>query len=301
MTAILQSSYNDRESEFYVFVNSNISGDFLNNNPSCFSTKLDEKIPLDGQWQVSIQNLHMNHSWDNNLEDSFIRVFHSLSTDEHDITSKKNLSTHATASRPFIDISLKGLNLHKINFIDNLNELIKAHMKTVSNRQETRPGHFDGKHYATSLKFGYDLNSLHHFITFRYHAVFIPLKLARMLGFQKQMFRYDSKNTTGQLMTRYTAIYPPEYLSDDNFLYIYSNIVEETSINESRANILKITPVDSQFGEILSQNYEKEMFVNVNTSKLHEIKIEIRNGLGDLINAKFGSTIICLHFIKRSL
>ena len=90
-------------------------------------------------------------------------------------------------------------------------------------------------------------------------------------------------------------------MSDDNFLYIYSNIVEETSINESRANILKITPVDSQFGEILSQNYEKEMFVNVNTSKLHEIKIEIRNGLGDLINAKFGSTIICLHFIKRSL
>jgi len=301
MSAILQSSYNDRESEFYVFVNSNISGDFLDNNPSCFSTKLDEKISLDGQWQVSIQNLYMNHSWDNNLEDLYIRVFHSLSGDSCDITGVKNLATHMTNSRPFIDISLKGLNLHKINFLNNLNELIKARMKTVSNRYETRAGQFDGKNYATSLKFGYDVNSHHHFITFRYHAVFIPLKLARILGFQEQMFRYNGKNTAPQLMTRYTAIYPPEYLSDDDFLYIYSNIVEETCINDSRANILKITPVDTDFGDILSQNYEKEMFVNVNTSKLHEIKIEIRNGLGDLIRAKFGSTIICLHFIKRSL
>ena len=301
MTAILQSSYNDHDNDFYIIVNSDINGDFIDNTPSSFSTKLDEKIDLEGQWQCSIRSLYINHSWENDLSDSYIRVFHSSCGENCDVTTPLNLATHATRLRPYIDIPLGHINLHKGGFINDLNTLIAEHMKIISNEHGTRIGQFDGRGYGSSLKFGYDITVNHYFIALKYHACFIPQKLARALGFKNQMFQYDSEKLTQQQTTKYTAIYPPHYVSDNDFLYIYSNIIEETAINNSRANILKITPVESIFGQILAQNYDKEMYINVNTSRLHEIKIEIRNMLGELIEAKFGSTIICLHFIKRSL
>ncbi len=301
MSAILQSSYDDHDNDFYIIVNSDINGDFTHNTPSAFSTKLDQKLNLEGQWQCSIRSLYINHSWENTLQDSYMRIFHSLSGENCNVTTPLNLATHATALRPYIDIPLEGIDLHKSNFVDDLNKLIMKHMKTISNEQGTRVGRFDGKGYGNSLKFGYDLGLQHYFISLKYHACFIPQKLARAIGFRDQMFHYNSEKLTQQQLTKYVAVYPPHYVSDNDFLYIYSNVVEETSINNSRANILKITPVESVFGEILAQNYDKEMYINVNTSKLHEIRIEIRNRLGELIDAKFGSTIICLHFIKRSL
>ena len=125
------------------------------------------------------------------------------------------------------------------------------------------------------------------------------------MGLDKKFFKFDNsafdriRGNRGAV--KYIGTFPPHYQSNADFLYIYSSICEESHINNERGNILRIIPIQSHFGEMIVENFEKPMYVNVNTSRLHQIFLEIRDCNGELLKPHFGNTVCILHFIKNFL
>jgi hypothetical protein len=299
MNSFPQYNLNAQENDFYLILTSDDSSS-MDNTPSSFQTVLDNPIELSGSWGVSLQSLYMNHSWSNLLENEYIRIYNSAIGDNFDESLPFNNYLHGTVVRPYVDILLKEVEWYKHDFTETLNNVISFAMAHISNRKETRHGYFDGKYYKNALKFTYDSYARHYEIESKYYAIHIPRKLSNLLGFTQCLFKSNEEKLKADDKTIFISTYPPNFINDNDFLYIYSNIVDEIPINNSRANILKITQVDTNFGDILSQTFLKEMYVNVSTSKLHKIAVEIRNSGGHLLQTKFGSTIMVLHFIKKS-
>ena len=167
----MESTYNTFENDFFIVVNSDKSEDFKLNTPASFASRIDRKIDLNGSWQVGLYSFFMNHSWKYDLDNCHIRIYHSACEDNFDI-SPLNLSLHMTMSRPYIDIPIGQLDLHKHNFVDDLNDIIMLYMKNICNEQETTPGEFDSITYREGLKFGFDKTIQHYFINFKYYAIF---------------------------------------------------------------------------------------------------------------------------------
>ena len=284
---------------FYVYGESSISSEFSNNKPCQFAFRLSNKIQLSGVWDVALTSIHIPHTFRTDFEqnDRFIRIYHS-SAKKYNLDSPINSTSHMTASRPYLDIDIGHFDLDHPKLVDKLTIYINDFMRNITNEAETVTGNFDNKGFD-GLLFTFDLIHNKNCITQKYVAVNIPRVLAWVLGFTKTFFKIDSKSST--VSTKHYANADSQYSSHLDYAYIYSNIVAPTHICSQKSNLLRIVPITCKFGHVMDLNFTNPMYIQLNTTKLDLIKIDICNSLGEIFKTHIGKTFITLHFRKKYL
>ena len=278
----------DDENDFYVAIPSNVKSD---DSPTCFSTFLAKKVELKGLWQVGMRSIYIPHSWKDSTNKEFIRIFHTRS--KNTIKDPPNFQNHITQSRLYLDIPLDNIDLYDPLIAQKLTNLIHDRMSKIKSRNEKRLIDFDNVDPQEGLVFKWDLQKQRYYIVTKYHKVFIPTVLSYAMGFDENEF-LQSDN-------RFYAKMDPYYTSSNPFIYVYANIVDETLVGSSSAQLLQIIPITSKYGGVILFETPHPNYINCNTSKLKQIEINITNDKGECLNSHFGTSVITLHFIKKSL
>ena len=283
---------------FYVILNSDKNHEFPKNTPCDFTTRLSNKINLEGVWNVGLTSIHLPFSWDNteNVQDPYIRIFHSSAT-SYDLKSPVNDSGHVTDSRRYVDINISSIDLYDPHLITKLTHYISDCMREIHNHNETEVGNFDNIG-SNGLQFQYSVLQSKNCINLSYAAIKIPKNLAWVLGFVKNVF---VANEDYPKRTIIWANSNPHYSAHLNYCYIYSNIVARTHISNQKNNILRILANDSSFGHVITKDFTNTMYLKCNSSKIEIIHIEICNDQGEILKAKFGRTLLTLHFTRKYL
>ena len=280
----------DDENDFYVVIPSNVESD---DNPTCFSTFLAKKVELRGLWQVGMRSIYIPHSWKDSTNKEFIRIYHSRS--QSTIKDPPNFENHVTIVRSYLDIPLDNIDLYDPLIAEKLTILIRKRMSKIKARNEKRLIDFDNVDPQQGLVFKWDIEKQRYYIVSKYNRVFIPTVLSYAMGFDENEFKFS------ETANKVYAKMDPHYISSNPFIYVYANIVDETLVGSSSAQLLQIIPVTSKYGGVILFETPHPNYINCNTSKLKRIEINITNDKGECLNSHFGTSVITLHFIKKSL
>ena|SRR5437868_7973522 len=85
-------------------------------------------------------------------------------------------------------------------------------------------------------------------------------------------------------------------------LYVYCDIVEPQLVGDTAAPLLRIVPVENveKFGHVNCKIYNSLHYMPVMKKYFDTVEIDILTGTGDLAPFEFGSSIVKVHFRKRS-
>lgn len=84
-------------------------------------------------------------------------------------------------------------------------------------------------------------------------------------------------------------------------LYLYANIIEPQMFSDSCTQIIKViktTDSSIKYGEIVCKEILNRNYLKLNTHKIQEVSVEVRDSTGQLVNFSFGTFMIQLHFKK---
>lgn len=111
-----------------------------------------------------------------------------------------------------------------------------------------------------------------------------------LLGFEK-----------AEMNNSHTAERCIDMMINKNILYIYSNITKEIIVGHYFVPLLRtlVTSIDNH-GDYVNESFKTPHYLPISTSRINHIEIEIRDGLGDLIDFKFGRVSIKLHFRQKT-
>ena len=79
-------------------------------------------------------------------------------------------------------------------------------------------------------------------------------------------------------------------------LYVYTDLVEEQVIGDTRAPLLRIVPVEGKHGDFVTKTYERPQYVPVEKTLIDSIQIDLRDDIGHKIHFEGGKVVITLHF-----
>ena len=288
--------FEEKETSFYITLPSKAS---RTQNPSKYTIDLDKPLELNGNWSTGVSSFFIRHSW--KKQGTFIRIWHSESQN-FDINTPINETIHATSNRMYIDISIQSLDFEKKQFLDDLNTIIANRMtnviddKGLHNIEHTHSdtGIFDRIVFNDSLDFKWDSRKKRYAMRNAYFKIQLPYVLCCALGFDDNTFSATQNNYLPAKCT-------PNYMSDTEYLYIYSDIINSSIIGQSHAQIFEIEPIETSYGDLISHKYNTVHYYGINCSKVHSISIEFTNSQGINLPCRFGETVVVLHFLKKSI
>ena len=112
--------------------------------------------------------------------------------------------------------------------------------------------------------FIYSVVNSKNYISFTYIAFNLPRILAWALGFTKTLFIANTQNDARRTVKYANSV--PGYKAHLDYCYIYMNIVTPTHVSNQRNNILRILPIDTSYGHVLSKDFTNTMYFKCNTS-----------------------------------
>ena len=84
-------------------------------------------------------------------------------------------------------------------------------------------------------------------------------------------------------------------------LYIYTDIIAPVLVGDAAVPLLKIVPVEGEYGEIISRTYTKLHYVPLQRNYFDSIEINIATDAGKPIHFESGKVVVKLHFRPRKL
>lgn len=113
-------------------------------------------------------------------------------------------------------------------------------------------------------------------------------RLATLLGFE------DGCNLTGiNLAPRTVDVHP------FHSLFVYTNIIQYSTVGDVRAPLLRIVNVEGNYGDIVAKIYDNPHYVPLKQKMIDTIEIDIRDDTGESIPFINGRVIIKLHFRQQ--
>ena len=129
------------------------------------------------------------------------------------------------------------------------------------------------------------------------HSAHIILKgdIARLLGFPD-----NAVITKGD--EKFSPI-PVTVSGGFHQIFIYSDMITGQDYPDGKANILRVIPfegVSSNSNETVERTFFPIYFMNIAKSRASEMRFEIRDDTGELVQFQFGKVYISLRFRKKS-
>jgi len=124
----------------------------------------------------------------------------------------------------------------------------------------------------------------------------VKVQLSEQLSYMLGLENASSINAEGY------AKYMPDISGGKRQLFVYApGLVEDTVIGNTTAPLLRVVNINTQnFGEVSESIYTSEYHCRLTTKQISQIRIEIREATGNLIDFHWGNSIVTLHF-RRSL
>src|SRR5260370_15196817 len=135
-------------------------------------------------------------------------------------------------------------------------------------------------------------------VTFAYSYFNFSKNLHKILGFNLDKFPnviYDENTKIASNESK--AINKPDFKKIVDILFVYSDIVKETYVGNTKSNILRVFPVNKlDKNKIISYNFEHLFYIPLRVNEIISIKISIRDSLSNIIIYDEGEISLTLIF-----
>ena len=127
-------------------------------------------------------------------------------------------------------------------------------------------------------------------------TLYLPQSIAKVLGLPKTI----SKSTwyTGGDMFGCAV---PNLQQGISSMYLYCSLVEPNLVGDTLAPLLRIVPINGQFGENFTRVYDTIIYQPVKKSVVQNVEIDIRDDTGKAIPFARGKVIVSLHLRRVGL
>ena len=296
-------------SDFYIRLISDSSKDFFPQNViSEFTTKLAKEQILNGQWEVALCNIFYHRTWVNiaSEEDGKCALFlWQTQEDKGEITHVKRLSIeshlapgcYATPEALISAIYAQYRFLRKWNAgsgdtheFFSLSEVLDISHDVSTNKLSFAIKENPYSCHGVSLSFSPRLLDLmghvEHIEKNRetVRVMSIDVALNGTLPQRKRLERSTNLNA---------GIYN---------LFVYSSLVQNTSVGDTQAPLLRIVPVRGDVGQYLYETFDDRQYIPLQSNAFNAIDILIGDRFGSRIKFNHGSApvILVLHFKRVS-
>jgi len=125
------------------------------------------------------------------------------------------------------------------------------------------------------------------------YEVKIGSELAYLLGFSQFQVLGAKPTTEAKFLST---------LHNISHLYVYSNIVTESIVGNAYCPLLRVisVPVNQKYGTQITDTFNRLQYHSLNSNRLTEIEILIKDGSGSSIRFEFGITVLTLEFRRKS-
>ena len=93
----------------------------------------------------------------------------------------------------------------------------------------------------------------------------------------------------------------PPHVFRSPALYVYSDIVEDEQVGDTRAPLLRTVHIDGTVGQTVNKEFERPYYKPVRKQYINSILVEIKDDTGRDIEFTSGKVICVLHFRRRGL
>ncbi|MDI9313017.1 MAG: hypothetical protein QM535_22595 [Limnohabitans sp.] len=266
---------------FYVYLPSNVKDPFNRNTTSNYSTNLSSTLRLDESWEVALSEISFNKTWYNIDENFFVGI---INLDEETyIKTETNPGNY----------DIRGL-INEIN--KKILELDPLNSKEDSNLP----------------KFVYNEDDKKTLIKISTESKLFPLvssNLMEILGFNELANVYDDFfDDRMELCAKYLKDLHEEYISEksphlsqgNDTLFVYCNIVQQSFVGDTQAQILRIIKVpEANYDKPLNFIYDRPNYFPLVSNEINSIEINIKDDADENVRFNDGKLYVVLHFRKR--
>lgn len=257
----------------------------LHNKESIFSTQLNNPIYLNGDYEVSLTDLHLN----SNILFKYCTIkIKDIDNDfdlDFDIILKDN--------SPISDF------IKKLNF--EMTNTVYYYLYTLLFEKDTKTKMSPQDVFLKIV----NLDVFEYFSLKNNKIIFDNIDgfyLLEINGYMKKFFKTDlskltkekgSKNITDDFVTL------PKKIRNFNNIYIHTNIIDYQYFGDSKIQLLRTIPFRNNFNEF---SFETPYYVSVKDTVINTINIEFRDIFGNIISFDniFTQNILNLHFRKKN-
>jgi len=234
-----------------------------------FTTRLENAISLSGDWEVGLFEIQYPHSWFNLKHDDATFSF------THNVESGGKIERqHSTMRLP------SGHYDTPADLAQMITEILEE------NTLKYQPLAFP--------KFRYNPITNHMYTTMPRSTVinFSPT-LCHMLGLGIRQNPIKMINFRGDNACDVNRGF--------SALYVYCNVLEHTTVGDTKAPLLRIVNVSSKRGDAVRTTYEKPLYVPLQQKSFDSLEIDIRSDTADPIPFESGKVVVILHFRLRKI
>ena len=268
---------------FYLTLPANSSKKFYpDNTMTKFKTHLHSAISLTGEWEVGLSEIVFPRNW------------YTIAFDEGYFYIEHSDSTNLAEQEEF-EIKIPGgyyVSVREI--IYKLNEKVRDVLEA-----SFMPG-ADQHHKFASNFVSFEWND-------RTNRVKINIPPKRKLTFSKTLCTIlgidevdhplvnDQETEILTLRSAHTA----DLEAGIHALYIYCDILEQVSVGDILAPLLRIVDVRGKYSEMLYRHFDQPTYVPLQKKHFQAVEIDIKDSYGENIPFESGQLIVTLHF-RRS-
>jgi len=281
--------------EFYLTIPSNTH---IGNKTCDFRVELPDVIKLSGQWDVALAQIQYPKSWNNVTEEPDLRPFFN----KNDIFIMLEDSSHRS-----FQVTIPTSHYDTVNDLlsviaDKTEEKVKQLLEEELVKKTEEDGEEEESTYVTKLKMVpraifWNFDPVQKRVTVKFKqdvvsAIRLSEHLQYMLGFEER----DLYNWN---MYKDIAKYPMDMRAGVDALYVYCDLIENQIVGNTREPLLRILPVQGNYGEIVDQDFVARHYIPLLKKEFSTVQISIKSDCDVLIPFAFGKVIVKLHFKKR--
>jgi len=253
-------------SRFYLTLPSNSSMDYYpQNTVAQYTTKLNNSIELDGEWEVGLTEI-------------------SFPIDIENVARRECFFKISTISYPHnarIKITLPS------GHYSTFEEVAEALYIAQKNRLPHVPGVYD-----VAVSFIYDsiADRVKMTIMEPFCVVFSPA-LARLMGF---------RHTTSYCASPWLAEHNMNFKSSVRSIYVYCDLVEHVLVGDTKAPLLRIVNRKSDADENVHETFNPIMYVPLQKKYFDNVEINMMTDSGVPVPFNSGKSFVVLEFRRAA-
>jgi hypothetical protein len=234
---------------------------FPNNSIAHFTTKLSERIQLDGDYEVGLAEIIYPHSW-YNIDNLTRQYWVGVKTEGREVRAYYIKSGYYADGVVFA------------------NELTKQCARAFSDIND-----FAVKftYNPISNKFSVDVQSK--------SLLFMSGELQKLMGVS------IGTNHLGNQVVVASNVF--ELNHGFNLMYVYCDIASYTAVGDTKAPLLRVCSVSGKHGEMVRTIFTHPHYVPVGRREFDAIEININTELGKPMPFTSGKSVVTLHFRRR--
>ena len=291
-------------SHFYLTLPSNSSMEYYPSNTLAkYTTKLQNEISLQGEWEVGLTEIIFPRNWLNVGEKQFINIYlfairYPLGHPDYDVEILK--VDHVGKYDCVINVPIRMGHYNDIvSLLLELNKQLESARESFINTPNLK------RQFITRLqrddgwfKFRYDRRAnLVKVYAMPMSSITLTSDLIDMLGFSRDDFPLHNDVHTSKIIQ---ALRESAIDSESQTMYMYCDVVECVPVGNTSVPLLRVIGVESSFRSIVQRSFDRPRYLPLRKLSFESLEIDIRDGLGRAIPFESGTVIATLHFRRAS-